>query len=226
MRTKTINLFQYDELTPAAQEKARDWYRNASAGDDFWSESPLECIATAGELLGIDFDRQRGRAHAKAIWFSGFSSQGDGASFDGTWHARDVRADALAKEFPQSPGYKPNSELQRIAGELAEVAARYPEARAACSSSHRYHSLAVDSEPGDEMPNNGGHSFESDEYDAALEEWRDAFPADELADTLRDFTSWAYRLLESEYEHQNSDEQIAEAMRASEYEFTEEGELA
>ena len=42
MRIIETKAFQYDELSDAAKEKARDWYRSASAGDDFWSESVLE----------------------------------------------------------------------------------------------------------------------------------------------------------------------------------------
>lgn len=39
MRQKTITLYQIDELpTERAKEKARQWYREASAGDTFWSE--------------------------------------------------------------------------------------------------------------------------------------------------------------------------------------------
>src|SRR5690606_16997688 len=92
MRTKIIELYTYGELSPEAQEKARDWYREAAAGDDFWSECALEVIAEAGDLLGITFDLPRGRQSGKAIWFSGFWSQGDGCSYDGAWHARDCDA--------------------------------------------------------------------------------------------------------------------------------------
>lgn len=236
MRTKTITLYSYDELSPEAQEKARDWYRNASAGDDFWSESPLEAIADAGALLGIDFDIPRGQKSGKAIWFSGFWSQGDGCSFDGTWRARDVQAGKIASEYPETPDYKPNSELNRIAGELAELAKRYPGAYARCDSSGRGHFQRVESEPGEEWPEetqyvaDGADDFpddtQRDAYYVARDEWRNAFPADDVAELLRDFTTWAYRLLESEYEYQNSDECIVENIRCNEYEFTEDGERA
>jgi hypothetical protein len=221
MRTKTVELYTYGELSPEAQEKARDWYRDASAGDDFWSECAIEGIAEAGGFLGITFDTPRGRQSGKAIWFSGFASQGDGCSYDGTWRASDCNADKVITEFTGDGAS--NVELRRIAAGLAAIAKDYPEACAQVASSHRYHSLSIDSDCGSELPNNAGLNYESDEYDAALTAWRDDFPADELADLLRDFASWAYQLLESEYDYQNSDEAVAETLIANEYEFTAKG---
>ena len=135
MRTKTINLYTYGELSPEAQEKARDWYRQSSAGDDFWSECALEDIAEVGGLLGITFDTPRGRQSGKAIWFSGFASQGDGCSYDGTWRASDCNADKVIDEFTgDSPS---NVELRRIASALAVIAKDYPESLGSVSSSWR-----------------------------------------------------------------------------------------
>lgn len=221
MRTKTIELYQYAELSDAAKEKARDWYRNASAGDDFWSECAIESIKEAGEYLGIDFDTARGRTSQPAIYYSGFWSQGDGCSYTGTWRAKDCKPDALADEFTGDG--KTNVELRRIAAALGAIVAKYPESCARVSASHRGHNLAVECDAGEEMPDNAGLNYESDEYYAALEAWRDAFPADDVTELLSDFASWGYRLLESEYEFQNSDEIVSETIIANEYEFTAEG---
>ena len=46
----------------------------------------------------------------------------------------------------------------------------------------------------------------------------------ELTGALRAFADWIYRQLETEYNYQNSDEQVAETIKANEYEFTVEGE--
>jgi hypothetical protein len=220
MRTETTTrtLYQFDELSDEAKETAREWWRS-SLCDDFELESTLDAIAEAGNLLGIDFARKHGK---RAIWFSGFWSQGDGASYDGTWRAADCNARRVL--FNYTGDSKSNVELRRIAAGLLYIAAAYPDSRASVSSSHRGHFLTMDCEPGDDAPDNFGLNYESDEYDAAMQEWSDAFPADELEQLLRDFASWAYRLLESEYEYQNSDEQVDESLRAGEYEFTEEGE--
>ena len=37
-RIKQTTVYQFDELSDAAKEKARDWYREASADDAFWQE--------------------------------------------------------------------------------------------------------------------------------------------------------------------------------------------
>ena len=35
MKHKSINFYQYSELSDTAKEKARDWYREASQNDTF-----------------------------------------------------------------------------------------------------------------------------------------------------------------------------------------------
>ena len=211
-RITVETLYAFDELTDEAKETARNWYRDASAGDDFWSECTLDGIADAGRALGIDFDYKHAR---RAIWFSGFSSQGDGASYEGTWHASDIEPGKVAAEWTGDD--KSGAELRRIAAGLEDIARQYPDSRASVSSG-RYHNLSIDCDMGDSdtLPDGG------DDPDA-LADWRDTFPADDLAELLRDFAHWAYRALESEYEYQNSDEQIDESIRCNEYEFTEEG---
>src|SRR5690348_11309059 len=128
-RIKQTTVFQFDELSDAAKEKARDWYRTVSADDDFWQEGALDAIAEAGNLLGIEFDRKHSK---RAIWFSGFWSQGDGASYDGTWRASDCKAAVLIADYAGDG--KSNVELRRIASALAEIASKYPEASASVRS--------------------------------------------------------------------------------------------
>lgn len=50
--------------------------------------------------------------------------------------------------------------------------------------------------------------------------------SDDLRECLADFSRWIYRNLEKEYDYQNSDEAVEEAIIANEYEFTEDGERA
>lgn len=65
--TKTITLYTFDELpSEKAKERARDWYRKASEGDDWW-----DFIYEDGEHAGIKitgFDCGRGSSiEAKAL---------------------------------------------------------------------------------------------------------------------------------------------------------------
>jgi hypothetical protein len=36
MKSKTVNLYTFDELSDSAKEKARDWYRNGALDYDWW----------------------------------------------------------------------------------------------------------------------------------------------------------------------------------------------
>lgn len=51
MKTKTINVYQYSELSDKAKEKARDWYINASAGDSFTWENTKDDAKEVGLIL-------------------------------------------------------------------------------------------------------------------------------------------------------------------------------
>jgi hypothetical protein len=80
-----------DELLPGCthpKEKARSWYRELSPHDDWW-DAVYEDFEQVCEILGICLKTTPvrlmvGGTQAKpCIWFSGFWSQGDGASFEG-----------------------------------------------------------------------------------------------------------------------------------------------
>lgn len=196
MKTRKIECYQYAELDDAAKEKARDWYRSASEGDSFWSESALEDAATIGEILGIDFEDRNGKP---AIYFSGFSSQGDGACFEGYWSYKPGMLKAIAADYPN------DGELHRIAKELSSIARRtfYTASARITHSGHYYHSgcMSVD------VQNDKGQDVE-----------------EALKQAMRDFADWIYNSLEMEWNYQNSDDAVAEAIEANEYEFTKEGE--
>lgn len=67
MKTIEINAYTYAELTPEAQERARDWYRECSAGDTYYSEYVQEDAREIAKRLGYE---------VKDIYWSGFWSQG------------------------------------------------------------------------------------------------------------------------------------------------------
>lgn len=102
----STTVYQYEELTPEAQEKARDWYRNASEGDNFYSECVIEDATTIGAIMGITIDN---------VYWSGFWSQGDGACFIGSYR--------YAKGAPKSvKAFAPkDKELHRIAEALQSL---------------------------------------------------------------------------------------------------------
>lgn len=215
-RTIETTVYQYDELSEAAQEKAREWYRTAaSIGDDFFSECVIEDAACVAEILGIDIRQTRktllggGHRYEPTVYFSGFWSQGDGACFDGRYSYKKGASKAIRE-------YCPDKELHRIADALqAAQKKNFYKLWATCKhSGHYYHSgcMAVDVGHDDDSP-----CYRSREI---------GISEDDIRQLMRDFADWIYKQLENEWEYQNSDEQVTESIRANEYEFTENGERA
>lgn len=188
MRTIEVKLYQYSELSEKSQECAREWYRKALADDDdFWSGFCIDDCKEQLKPLGFDIDK---------IYFSGFWSQGDGACFEGTWRASDVKA-----EEPE------NEELKGIAATIAPWVLKMPNL-----------SFTVKYE--------GYYSHENCTEFAFYDDGEDMFENVELVKAARECMRWCYRELEKAYDYENSDEVVADNIEANEYEFLENGEKA
>lgn len=231
MRIKETKVYTYAELSEDAKATARDWYREASAGDTFWSESVTEDFHETLKAFGFDpyvsssaYQRETGFKRRSTVQWSGFSSQGDGASFSGTWRAADFKPDALLENRPEvsatpngeNAKHADNVELHRIASELrACVDAGLTFFR--FDSHTREFYMTMDSAE-HEQPESFADSDAEDAYVAVC-----AANEDRFIEAARDLAHAFYKALEAEYEYQNSDEQIAESIEANEYEFTAEG---
>lgn len=224
MRTETINLYSFKELSPEAQQRALDNWRE-HAGEDLDYSCIYDDAATIAGLMGIDINLRRVKGidgstrYAPAIYWSGFWSQGDGACFEGNWSAAGVQAGKVQEHAPH------DTELHRIAAEFERIAAAYPGASFQVRHNGYYHHegcTSFDMDAG-EMPDNAGLSYESDEYDAALKAYQDVFPEDELKEAARDLMRWLYSQLEKEYEYQTSEEVGREMLSGAGEVFTEEG---
>ncbi len=195
MKQHTITTFNYDELGAKAQEKARDWFRHSLQFDgETTIEDAKQCFAHAG------FEIEK-------VYFSGFSSQGDGACFEGKWKAAEVDPAAMRAHAGV------DTELHRIADELAKIAAAFPHSSLSVKHrGHYYHQFCTDFTVSicDEQ---------GDEIDTPARE--DAEKA--LIDLSRDAMAWIYSQLEKDWDYENADEQIAENIRLNDYAFTEEG---
>ena len=206
MRTKETQVFKYEELDDSAKERARDWYRGEGDGlDHDWWECSYEWINTAAELIGIDIN-SRPAKNMKGepikgqlrIFFSGFSSQGDGACFEGRYEYRKGSSKAVRKEFPMDTG------LHRIADDLARLQKAHFY-RLTARVEHRGHY----SHPGCTVIDTDGFNEDASDED--------------LRDYLRDFMHWMYQHLEKEYEYLTSDEAVEENIIANDYEFDSQG---
>ena len=201
-RTDCRLVYQYDELpTDRAKQAARDWLRRANEGDNFFAEYVIEDATTIARLLGLVLDKQ-------GIAWSGFSSQGDGASLTGSWDYLPGREAAIREYAPQDAG------LIAIAADLDESGAAVGALTVGATlhriSSHYCHEHTVSIEV---------EATDAEGHDVPVSKAH----ADAIGAALHNFMRWIYRALETSYDDANSDETIAENIRANEYEFTDTG---
>ena len=202
-------VYTIDELSDEAREAARCWYRQADLHDE-WYDFVYEDFGTVCRILGVTLATTPVRLYGGGtrdkpqIFWSGFASQGDGASFAGQYsHARGA-VKAIRAHAPK------DTELHRIADELQAVQRRnFWQIHASVQQRGRY----------------------CHEYTMAIEVERDSPtwqpPTDSAEDTvieaLRDLARWLYRQLRSEYEYQTSDEVVDEALSVNGLTFTADG---
>lgn len=209
MTTKTVNLYQFNELTDAAKEKAREWWRECEA-QDFGAHGELtESFETAGRLLGIEFKQHEvrlmggGTRSEPNIWWS-LHVQGSGASFAGRYSYAKGSVKAIRSEYPE------DVELNRIAKELASLQKKY-----------RYSLTAVISTDSREV---AVHKYS---MDVDLDNYGDGVKEEDakaLLELMRDFADWIYKGINEEYDYRMTEENVDDAIRANEYTFLGTGE--
>lgn len=200
--TKEYTIYKFEELSDRAKETARDWWRQAE-NEDFDTEFLYDDFEHMGKLLGIEFKQRASRMmdggthYAPTIYWSGFSSQGDGACFEGTYSYRKGAAKAIRKESGDS-----EKTLIDIAERLQALQKRnfYGVTADMAHSGHYYHS---------------GCMRVTVEHDSG----RDVADADDFIECMRDFADWIYSRLEAEYNSRMEDEYVDDAITANEYTF-------
>lgn len=202
-------VYQFPELSEAAKEKARSWYREAAVTDDWWN-AVYEDFERICDILGVSLKTRPvrlmggGTRQKPCIWFSGFWSQGNGACFEAT-----VRhAKGSAREIRS---YAPKDQALHGIADRLQGAQRQNFYQLSADVTHR------------------GHYHH--EYCMVIDVTRDSptgqAPAEgseeTVVETLRDLARWLYRQLEAEYGHLTSDEAVDEGIIINEYTFTDAG---
>ena len=197
MKTKTYNVYSFAELSGPACQRAIDAHRQFIA-EQWDGETVIEDAQRVLAFAGLTVDK---------VFYSGFSSQGDGACFEGSWHASGVRPDLMRAECPV------DSVLHRIADGFAKLAALYPNASFTVKhSGHYYHQYCTE--------------FCVSIVDANCDEIADTGTAEaDLIELARDAMEWIYRQLEKEYDYQTAEAQVVESIEANDYEFTKDGRI-
>ncbi len=202
-------VYIFEELDERAQERARDWYRRASAHDD-WHATVFEDFERICEILGVDLATRPVRLYGggtrqkPCIWFSGFASQGDGACFEARYSYRKGASRAIRAYAPR------DERLIAITDQLQQVQRKNLYAlEARVMHRGRYyheHSMEIAVERN------------SDQYQPPTADAEEA-----VAEALQDLARWLYRQLEQEYDHQMSNKVVDEGIIANGYTFTEAG---
>lgn len=210
---------KWSELTPKARESFLSTYHDTHWGSesilDFYKEDPDT------KANGFDIDE---------IYYSGFSCQGDGASWKGrvrlkryVEHFMTSPDDAVKREvllamdgnddvspniyistrgnYSHSGTMYVNAELVTYYGELTTIDA------ASLKDSMFYGAYT-------------GTIFEAIGGEAMLEAL-----CEEMLQAAKDLADEIYKALEAEYDYQHSEECVAELAEANDWEFNEEGEM-
>lgn len=203
----------------AYSQEFLDQHRNINVDYEWW-DCTYDDFRQICNILGIELDKDEPS-------FSGFWSQGDGASWTGRYRACGLSFDGqryiatydlapakIRKHAPQ------DEELHRIADELCLLARIYFPAytRVARGSYTRYvHNSTMT------IDDTGSY----DEWGSADERFDEAVIEaleEPLLTQFRALADWLYKNLESEYEHLTGDEAVAETLEANEIVEEEEEE--
>lgn len=212
MRIIETKVYTFDELNDRAKEKAREWFRRDvftnSCDWDATFDGAVECFHILGvEVAQRKWTNQHGHSgNEPKIFFSGFWSQGDGASFEGTYRYAKGARQAIRQHAPK------DTELHRIADALQKIQARY------------FYRLTASMENRDRYCHSRAMTVNVDYFGDDSRSIVDA--ESEITDCMRDLADWIYSQLQKEYEYQTSDECVDENIRINGYEFTEDGERA
>lgn len=190
--TTTTNLYTFNELDEDTQAKVIDANRDILVDHEWW-----DCIVDSfkhevAPRFGLECDE---------VYFSGFSSQGDGACFTGRFdYEKGMRGKVAALEIP---------ELDDIADYILEIQSRnfYQVSGTIRHRGHYYHSHCT--------------RFEIERDDCEMssdDEYR-------MKDCYKWLMDWLYQTLETEYDNLTSEETIREYLEDSECEFTSCGNL-
>jgi hypothetical protein len=193
----------FEELSERAKEVVRDKFRRYNLDHEWW-DSLYEDFINVAACLGFSVKPAN-------IFWTGFSCQGDGASFAGMYAGDCNHADQVRAHAPE------DEELARIATtldvlrvEAALMANSHWRAEIQCRAHHYFHSgamLTANVYLDDDHTNDTGYEH-----------------ADEIIlQAARDLADWLYKALEEEYDYLQSDESIDPLIADYRDRYTEDG---
>lgn len=196
MRTKEIQAYEFAELDEITKANVVEKHREINVNYYGWNDYIDEDFANILQILGYSDIK---------TYYSGFWSQGDGASFIAKWSYEKQSVNKIAEYAPK------DTELHRIARRLQEI------------SKHNLYQLNA------RLTNRGHYCHE---YTMLIDyiERNNGYKIAEDTDTQflelsRDLARWYYKRLQEDYEYLTTDEAVIETILANEYEFDKQGEI-
>lgn len=211
MKTVCIECKQYDEWDKDHQDMLLDKYRYINVEHDSWYDGEFEYWATELEKMGYDIveekvNKKGNKYKEYQIAFSGFSSQGDGASFTGTV---DVKKWVEYIKYPRHKWLIALMDRGLIEGSGTIKRDRWHN-YSHWNTTSLYMDWYIDNETNTEHPR--------------IAEWLDQIEAD-LFKHHQQLNRDIYRGLEECHDADTSDESVAETLRINEYEFDKSGKI-
>ena len=208
-RTVETTVYELGELPEPAKESARAWFRGSCLEHE-WYDAVFEDFEAICRILGITLRTSPvrllggGTREKPHLWFRGFSSQGDGASFEGVFSHTRGSARAIRAHAPK------DDELHRIADELQAAQRR------------NFYQLSGSIRTRGNYCHEHSMTIEVERDSPTWQPMTDG--ADEtVIEALRDLARWFYRQLEREYDYLASDAAVDESIAINGFTFTAEG---
>ena len=165
--------------------------------------------------------------------FSGFYSQGDGASFTGTLYQDDVAGimKKIYKKFPLNKGFEDGNidvqiDIERHGRYVHEKSVSVEISHLDSVDYEEFFDLYEKELQAGELK--GVDEYDADECDDAIYDYIDGY-VNELEDTLNEWLEDScielYKRLESAYEDMTSDEAMEEMALNNDYQFDEDGNI-
>lgn len=199
--TKQYEAYEFSELSDSAKDNVRSWF--AETLDYEWWDFTLDDFVSKMDELGIEIDKERGKKNSYMIHFSGFYSQGDGASFTAGMNVEKfLKSHKATKEYWLL--------YTNIIRDNIDLAAYVKE-------NGRYFSMIGDYDL-------NFYADVTDEKYNKIEKMAGKL-AEFFLEKCRDYASDLYRDLENECDYLLSDESIVESCEANEYLFDSRGNI-
>jgi hypothetical protein len=203
-----VEKYKYAELSDEAKAKARDEHRESVEHD--WSPRIDEFDEVLGQL-GFDVDTHDVQTYGGKLkqvptihWQVSYC-QGDGASFEGYWHARTLNVGALLEDRPT------DEDLRGIGARLMLLFMQQPESYCRVDTSAPGSGVRINDVTFD------GVEPEEEPY-IAFERT--------MKEIVKDIGQWMYRQMRDDYEDQTNDAYIGEWLAESDHDFDEDGHIA